>query len=103
MPVLWQASDVRVTAICDIEIGRLRLGAARFPLAKTFTDYSVMLSEVTVDGVVAVATPQVHYAVARQALNRNAHIFVEKPPAVTTEELRELLSSADRTSVVTGI
>jgi predicted dehydrogenase len=55
------------------------------------------------DAVIVAAPPQVHCEVAAMALKAGIHVFVEKPPTVTTEELRRLASLAAGSRLVTGV
>jgi predicted dehydrogenase len=55
------------------------------------------------DALMVVGPPQVNVSVAREALSRDIHVFAEKPPAVTTEELQQLADLAhakQRTTIV---
>jgi D-galactose 1-dehydrogenase len=49
--------------------------------------------------VAVCTTPQVRYAVARQALERGCHVLLEKPPAATLGEASELVALAARQGV----
>src|SRR5262249_38882322 len=49
-----------------------------------------------VEAIMAAAPPQVHREAAWQALQRGIHVFVEKPPTVTTSELSKLASCAEQ-------
>ncbi len=93
--VLNGLRDCRVTAICDRCEDRLNEFAAMLPDALTFRDAQDFLSTDHVDAVV-IATPTTsHFALARAALERGIHTFVEKPLATSTRECEQLVKLAD--------
>jgi D-galactose 1-dehydrogenase len=47
-----------------------------------------------IDAVVIATPPQVHFEAARLALQRNKHVFLEKPPCATTAEFDQLVRLA---------
>jgi len=92
-----------VVAVCDnVEIA-LKRAAEKFPEAHTYVDFRGLLDVGGVDAIIAAASPQVHHEVALASLQRGIHVFVEKPPTVTTVELANLASLAKRTGLVTGV
>jgi predicted dehydrogenase len=59
---------------------------------KSFPDVPSLLDEV--DALTIVVPTSQHYAVAREALNRGKHVFIEKPITTTLDEADELLDIA---------
>jgi predicted dehydrogenase len=53
-----------------------------------------MLAERRPDGVFVVGPPELHYRVAKEALCLGIPVFVEKPPAPSLEQARELVALA---------
>lgn len=103
LPSLWSIPWVQVIALCDIDQRFLEREANRFPSARCFTDFRELLDTSAVEAVVVAAPPQVHVEVAEAALTRGKHIFVEKPPALTTEQLRLLAAMAEAGGIVTAV
>lgn len=67
--------------------------------AKAYADYEEMLKEVKVDAV-SVCTPNyLHAPVAIAAANAGAHVLVEKPMAVSSEEGEAMIEAAKRNGV----
>ena len=58
--------DQNIVAICDIEDKLLAAAQARFPKARTYTDFRKMLDRRDLDGVV-ISTPDHTHAVATMA------------------------------------
>ncbi len=79
---------------CDLDAGRLKHIAQRYPLHGTTTDYQELLDDPEVAAVM-IATPlSTHFSLARRALEAGKHVFVEKPFAHTGVEARTLIDLA---------
>jgi len=61
-----------------------------FPNCETTTNLSKVLNDKSVKGVFICTTPTSHYKLVIKALNAGKHIFVEKPPCASLEELDTL-------------
>jgi predicted dehydrogenase len=59
-----------------------------FPEAKTYVDWRKCLDQKGLDAVICCTTDHTHAFVANWSLNRNLHIYCEKPLANTVEEAR---------------
>ena len=80
-----------VVALCDINDDHLAFGAKRFPQAKTYNDWRKLLDDhkaLSLDAVVICTADHTHAFIANWALNRNLHVYCEKPLAITVEEAR---------------
>jgi D-galactose 1-dehydrogenase len=63
-----------------------------------YPSIEALLASADAPAAVAICTPpQARYAVARSALERGAHVLLEKPPAATLGELDELSDLAAKT------
>lgn len=60
---------------------------------KVFDSYQTLLDRV--DAMVIVVNTVSHFELAKQALNQNKHVFIEKPITETLEQARELITLAD--------
>ena len=77
-----------VVALCDVDEEHLAHGLKKFPKAKTFRDWRKCLDFEGLDAIV-IATPDHHHAfISNWALNRDLHVYCEKPLAITVEEAR---------------
>jgi phthalate 4,5-cis-dihydrodiol dehydrogenase len=68
-----------------------------------FEDPGSMLDWADLDAVVMACPPCIHRDVAHAAMQRGLHVFVEKPPCLTTNELVELIAVARKQRVTTGV
>jgi predicted dehydrogenase len=77
-----------VVALCDVNELRFPDALKVFPGAKTYVDWRKCIEQKDIDAVVC-CTPDHHHAhVAMWAMNRDKHVYMEKPIALTVEETR---------------
>jgi predicted dehydrogenase len=77
-----------VVALCDINEAFFEYALTAFPGAKTYTDWRQCLEHKGLDAVV-ICTPDHHHAfISNWALNRDLHVYCEKPLALSVEEAR---------------
>ncbi len=89
-------SDVKVKAGCDLDEQRLASYQQKYKDINFTSSYDVVLDDPDIDAVV-IATPAVtHHGLVKRALERNKHVFVEKPVALTVGEAQELAALADQ-------
>jgi len=77
-----------VVAICDIDDLFLDKAAQKWPKAKRYNDWRKCLEQKDVDAIVCSTPDHVHAHVATWAMNRDMHVYCEKPLANTVEEAR---------------
>src|SRR5262249_32745276 len=81
----------QVIAVSELDEVKLALAKRRHPTTVTTRDYRDLLRDPTIDAI-AIATPvQTHYDLALKALRAGKHVFVEKPLAQTTDQVRHLI------------
>jgi predicted dehydrogenase len=67
-----------------------------FPKAKTYYDCRQCLDRKNIDAVIICTTDHHHAFFANWALNRNMHVYCEKPPGITVEEVRTVRANYNR-------
>jgi hypothetical protein len=77
-----------VVALCDINDLRTKEALELFPKAKTYWDWRRMLDQKDVEAVIICTADHHHAFIANWALNRNMHVFCEKPLGISVEEVR---------------
>jgi predicted dehydrogenase len=89
-----------VVAVSDLDAQRLSSVKRQRPGILTTTDYRDLLKDSRIDAV-AIATPvHTHYEMALDALRNGKHVFVEKPLAQTSDQVRRLIEEADKRNLV---
>jgi predicted dehydrogenase len=84
----------QLVAVCDRHPDLARQAAQRFGVPRTYDDLGRLLAEVRPDVLHITTPPHTHLGVAKQALAAGAHIYVEKPFALTVREADEILEEA---------
>jgi predicted dehydrogenase len=92
--------DCRVTAICDGDAAARARAAAHYPAARIVADAKEVVAAPDIDAVAIVTPVSSHYALARQALENDKHIFVEKPFTATSQQAEDLIELADRNNLI---
>jgi predicted dehydrogenase len=87
---------VSIQAVCDLDAERLPDAAARLGARAQFTDYSRMLDEGSLDGVILGTPMPLHVPQAIQALEHGLHVLCEVPAGVSVEECRALVEAVRR-------
>ncbi|NLE44167.1 MAG: Gfo/Idh/MocA family oxidoreductase [Chloroflexi bacterium] len=102
-PALTSLGNVEIVGICDLDSARLASTAERFGIDQTFTNYRAMLDSLSPDAVYALMPPHVLFDIAMDVLERRHHLFIEKPPAITTFQTQCLARVASQNDLVTGV
>jgi len=95
-------SGENIVALCDVDASNLAAMGARFPKARRYADYRVMLDkEKSIDGV-TIGIPDHHHApAAMMAMARGKHVYCEKPLTHTIGEARQMAQAARQFKVAT--
>ena len=71
--------DVNLMAISDLNENRLKLAQQHYPYLKVVSDPMELIQSDDVQAVAIVTPVFTHYELAKAALEKGKHIFVEKP------------------------
>ncbi len=102
-PSLADMPDVEMAALCDLDEGKLGATADRFGIDSRYTDHREMLGKEILDAVYVLMPPHQLFEPAMDGMERGLHLFIEKPPAVTSDQTRQLAAAADRNRVSTMV
>ncbi len=91
--------DVEITALSDIDEGKLSALTSRFPNAATFTDYRQLVKH-DLDGVVVGVGNALHKQVAISALDAGKAVLLEKPMAMNSKEAEAIQTAAQKSGAV---
>jgi len=100
--ILSAHPKTEMVAVCDIS--KLLLGnLERYTPAKSFSSYRKMIDTCELDCVVISTPTSSHAETVRYALERNIHVFVEKPFCLSPEEGRPLVELAAEQGLVNQV
>ncbi|MFP6694706.1 MAG: Gfo/Idh/MocA family oxidoreductase, partial [Pirellulales bacterium] len=92
-----------IVAIADVDRNLLDSGSAKYPAARRYRDFRVMLEKEAdkIDAVVVGTPDHTHAPAAAMALRLKKHVYCEKPLAHTVYEARFLAALAKENGLVT--
>lgn len=94
LPALKNSSLIHVAAICDLNLDRANLVAKAFDIPKIFQDYKEMLIDTSIDAVLNLTPPFLHFEINRAVIAAGKNLYSEKPMASTLEEADILIKEA---------
>ena len=77
-----------VVAICDVNELRTREALQIFPKARPYWDWRKLMDQKDVEAVIICTADHHHAFIANWALNRDMHVFCEKPLGISIDEVR---------------
>src|SRR3954447_2396721 len=92
-------------ALCDVDEKYAAKEFAKYPGAKQFKDYRVMLDKMgkEIDAVVIGTPDHTHAVIAMEAMKHGKHVYCEKPLTHSVDEVRKLMAAAHQYKVVTQL
>ncbi|MGY8822640.1 MAG: Gfo/Idh/MocA family protein [Candidatus Latescibacterota bacterium] len=102
-PALRDIPQADVVAACDLDESRLNKVCDQFGIRGRYGNYREMIEREKPDAVYAIMPPHHLYDIAAEIIERGCHLFIEKPPAVTSEQVRQLALLAKKNKVITGV
>jgi predicted dehydrogenase len=91
-----------IVALCDIDSACAARTFAKYPRAKQYRDFRVMLDQQKDIDAAIVATPDhTHAVIALAAIRRGKHVYVQKPMTHSVHEARVLTEAARKHKVAT--
>jgi len=82
------AAKENIAALCDVDANNLAKAATKYPKAKTYVDWRKCVDQKDLDAVICCTTDHTHAFVCCWALNRDLHVYCEKPMGITVNEVR---------------
>lgn len=100
---LKQLAGEEIVAICDVDQKTLELAAGKYPHARTYSDFRVMLEQENsrIDAVMVATPDHLHASASIMAMQFGKHCFCEKPLAWSVEETRRMSKLAAEKNLAT--
>ncbi|MCX7969342.1 MAG: Gfo/Idh/MocA family oxidoreductase [Armatimonadetes bacterium] len=90
---LNQNQLAKIVAVADIREEAAKEAARRFGVPKVYTDAESLLKDSEVDAVILAFQTSGRAQVAINAFFHNKHVLVEKPVAMNTQEVKEMIAA----------
>ena len=103
LDALSRIEGVKVKKVCDVNESLAVKTAEKYNVPESCTDYKEIINDDDIDVIHNCATNRFHYPITMAALEREKHVLSEKPLAMKLEEAEELVETAEKKGVVTGV
>jgi len=94
-----QLDECRVKVCCDLNADSLKKAGAHYPDIETTDDYTSLLKDPEIQAIVIATSANTHHKLAKQAIERGKHVFVEKPLTLNVADAEELLQLAEQNGI----
>jgi predicted dehydrogenase len=89
----------RLVTICDLDENRLKLAKSTFPFVKVSANPNDLLNSDDIQAIAIVTPVFTHYELAKAALDKGKHVFIEKPFTSNVRQAEELINLAHAKSL----
>ena len=90
----YEIEKVNLKVCCDLDMNALEKIREKYPSVRITTDYGEVIEDKEVDAVVIATPTQTHFDLAREALEAEKHVLVEKPLTLSHRQAQELVDLA---------
>lgn len=90
----YELSSAELVAVADLNTDRLKQALSRYPHVTVKSDYHELF-ELGLDAVVVATPPATHFRIAKECLEHDLHVLVEKPITLNSEDAEKLVDLAD--------
>ena len=102
-PSLAAMPDVDLVGIAELNAERLQTTADKYGVAGRYGDYRELVAREKPDAVYVIMPPQHLHNIVVDLMELGVHVFVEKPPAITTYQTEALAWYASRNDRLTMV
>ena len=93
---------VRLKAFCDLNLDRARITAEQYGVKACYPSMAEMFQNEELDAIFLCAPPRLHPELTCEALDAGMHVWLEKPPGMFADEVREMIRHRKDRVVVVG-
>jgi myo-inositol 2-dehydrogenase / D-chiro-inositol 1-dehydrogenase len=94
----FHLAPMELVAVCDLDRDRAEHAARTFGPARVYTDHRAMLAAGSMDAVMIEVGPHINPTLAVDVMRAGLHVYIEKPPALTVQECRQLINVSRETN-----
>ncbi len=102
-PSLRDIPEAQLVAVAELDEQRLHKTCDLYDIKGRYSAYRQMLECERPDAVYAIMPPHHLFDICATVIEHGCHLIIEKPAAVTTEQIRQLAALARRHKVLTGV
>ncbi len=94
LPALAQIDEIRVEAVADVDFARAERVSRRFGVPRAYETAEELIDDPAIDAVAVCVPASAHAEVGLAALERQKHLYIEKPLALSLTEADALADRA---------
>lgn len=102
-PLVHHVEGLHLASIRETKADNIAIIKERYPEAKIVDDTSALLTDPNIDMVVIAAPNKYHFSLAKEALNADKHVVVDKPFTITSAEAQELIELAKQKGKIVSV
>jgi predicted dehydrogenase len=91
-----RVKNTRVAMICDTSGSALEAARRDCPGAEMTQDYREITDSPKIDAIAIITPVNMHYEIAKRALEQGKHVFVEKPFTATSRQAETLIELGEK-------
>ncbi|WP_339764444.1 Gfo/Idh/MocA family oxidoreductase [uncultured Hoeflea sp.] len=101
IPQVVESSDFNCLWVADPDLDAAQMAAKKLGSVKTHSDWRKGIDEQKPEAIIVVASPDVHFAVSKEALMADIHVMTEKPPCIDIQQMTVLAGLAKQKGLAT--
>jgi predicted dehydrogenase len=94
LPIIASLPDTKLVAVSDVDAETRKKVAERYGVSQVYEDYRKLVASEVVDAVMVATPTQFHAEVGIAALRAGKHVMIEKPLALSLDEVDQLEAAA---------
>lgn len=94
VPFILRSKSHPIVGVCDHDPTKASSLGQRFKIGSVYVNFAELLEEQRPDVVHVLTPPQMHAALALQAMEAGCHVLVEKPMALSVQEADRMIDAA---------
>lgn len=84
---------VQLAAFCDLNVDATQTVADQYGVPAVYSSSKAMYEAEKLDAVLLSVSPNLHPELCLEALSYGLHVWMEKPPAMFSHEIEEMISA----------
>jgi predicted dehydrogenase len=96
----YALENCEVKYVCDLEKSKLDKVKKNYPTILTITDARKIFNDKEIKAVAIATSTETHFSLAKQALEKGKHVFIEKPMTRTSAQAEELIKIAKKKKLI---
>lgn len=94
LPLMWDLPDLyKIEAITDISPSLCKYISEKYNVKKIYSNADDLIADKEIDAVIVLTPDPLHYTYTLKAIEAGKHVFIEKPLAMNSRDIRGLIEA----------